>query len=61
MGVDEEHREQIIRLLLNNRNATVVVVATTRVLPGCAGRSSASKMAARPDCQRFKNNNNETV
>jgi len=27
MGVDEEHREQIIRLLLNNRNVTVVVVS----------------------------------
>ncbi len=62
MGVDEEHREQIIRLLLNNRNVTVVVVSNDAGFARMCGQviriENGSTFTIVNDS---KNNSNETV
>ena len=62
MSVDEEHREQIIRLLLNNRNVTVVVVSND---PGfarmCGQVIRIENGSTSTIVNDSKNNSNETV
>ena len=62
MGVDEEHREQIIRLLLNNRNVTVVVVSNDAGFARMCGQVIRIENGSTSTIVNdSKNNSNETV
>ena len=62
MGVDEEHREQIIRLLLNNRNVTVVVVSNDAGFARMCGQVIRIENGSTSSIVNdSKNNSNETV
>ena len=62
MGVDEEHREQIIRLLLNNSNVTVVVVSNDAGFARMCGQVIRIENGSTSTIVNdSKNNSNETV
>ena len=62
MGVDEEHREQIIRLLLNNRNVTVVMISNDAGFARMCGQVIRIENGSTSTIVNdSKNNSNETV